>query len=249
MDHIEVHGTGRRRGAVATAARRRRAVRAVAGRRELRHGADRGLRGGHAGRRVRHRRLPPGRDARPRRPAGAARPPARAGRGAALAVARPRAARGDGRGGPPARRGLRLAAASPSRSPTCTSARSRLPSPASRSQSARRVKVGLRPADMSPRRPRAPAALARARAADRRSRAARVLAFARRAALGLSAVLGVLLAFLALRRVGADNVFDDARALEPELGADRARRCSRRRWSCAPCPGTTSCAPRCRNGR
>ena len=39
-------------------AERRRAVRAVAGRRELRHGADRGIRGRHAGRRVGHRGLP-----------------------------------------------------------------------------------------------------------------------------------------------------------------------------------------------
>ena len=43
---------GLRRSEVGRAARRRRAVRAVAGRRVLRHGADRGLRGRHAGRRL-----------------------------------------------------------------------------------------------------------------------------------------------------------------------------------------------------
>jgi phosphatidylinositol alpha-mannosyltransferase len=68
------------------------------------------------------------------------------------------------------------------------------------------VRVGLRPADMSPRRPARRLPSLEPAPLTRRSRPARALAFARRAALGLSAVLGVLLAFIALRRVGADNV-------------------------------------------
>ena len=36
-------------------------------------------------------------------------------------------------------------------------------------------------------------------------------------------MLGLLLAFLALRRVGVDNVVTTLVRLEPELGADRAR--------------------------
>ena len=56
------------------------------------------------------------------------------------------------------------------------------------------------------------------------ARAARACSPARAAPRSaLSAVLGLLLAFLALRRVGFENVVHDARALEPELGADRAR--------------------------
>ena len=67
--------------------RGRPAVRAVAGRRELRHGPHRGVRRRHAGRRLRHRRLPRRRARRRRRRARAARRRHRAGRGAA----RPRA--------------------------------------------------------------------------------------------------------------------------------------------------------------
>jgi phosphatidyl-myo-inositol alpha-mannosyltransferase len=70
------------------------------------------------------------------------------------------------------------------------------------------VRSGLRPADMSPRRrARRLASLEPAPLPDPRSRRARVFAGARRAALGISAVLGILLAFLALRRVGFENVF------------------------------------------
>ena len=61
------------------------------GRRELRHGPDRGVRGRHSGGRVRDRRLPPGGDPRPRRAARASGRPPRTCRGAALAVGRPRA--------------------------------------------------------------------------------------------------------------------------------------------------------------
>jgi phosphatidylinositol alpha-mannosyltransferase len=68
------------------------------------------------------------------------------------------------------------------------------------------VRLGARAADMAPRRrPRRIPSLEPAPLVSR-SRPARALALARRAALGFSAVLGVLLAFLALRRVGAENV-------------------------------------------
>src|SRR6476469_5649839 len=67
--------------------------------------------------------------------------------------------------------------------------------------------TGLRPADMSSRRPaRRLQSLEPAPVPDGRTRRARVFAGVRRAALGISAVLGLLFAFLALRRVGFDNV-------------------------------------------
>ena len=69
------------------------------------------------------------------------------------------------------------------------------------------VKSGFRQGDMAPRRPaRRLPSIEPAPLPDQRTRRARVLAGARRAALGISAVLGLLLAFLALRRVGFDNV-------------------------------------------
>ena len=94
---VEVRGPRVRGREVAPARRGRPALRAVAGRRELRHGADRGVRLVHAGRRLRHRRLPRRGARPPGRPAGAARRRRRAGRGAARAGARPRAARAHGR--------------------------------------------------------------------------------------------------------------------------------------------------------
>jgi phosphatidyl-myo-inositol alpha-mannosyltransferase len=72
-----------------------------------------------------------------------------------------------------------------------------------------KASAGLRPADMSPRRPaRRLESLEPPPLPDGRTRGARIFAGARRAALGISAVLGILLAFLALRRVGFDNVFE-----------------------------------------
>ena len=62
-------GPGRRCRAVAATARGGRAVRPFTWRRELRNGADRGVCSRYPGRRVGHRGLPPGRYARPRRPA------------------------------------------------------------------------------------------------------------------------------------------------------------------------------------
>ena len=79
------------------------------------------------------------------------------------------------------------------------------PAPAPGLETAR-VKAGLRQGDLSPSpRARRLPSLEPAPAAGG-SRGSRALAGARRIALGLSAVIGVLLAFLALRRVGVDNV-------------------------------------------
>ena len=101
---------GLRRGAVALPARGRRALRAVALGRELRHGPHRGLRRRHAGDRLRDRRLQRRGDRRRRRgPRPARRPPAPR-RGAAARPPRARAPAGDGRGGPAQRPALRLAA-------------------------------------------------------------------------------------------------------------------------------------------
>ena len=95
---------------VADAARGRRALRAVAVGRELRHGPDRGLRCRHAGDRLRDRRLQRrGHRRRRRRPGPARRSPAPRG-GAAARPPRAGAPGGDGRGGARERPALRLAA-------------------------------------------------------------------------------------------------------------------------------------------
>ena len=88
---------------------RRRARRAVAGRRVVRDGPDRELRGRHAGRRLGHRRLPRRRLRRRRRPALPARRRDRARRDAARPRARPRAHHRAGRRRRRQRRPLRLA--------------------------------------------------------------------------------------------------------------------------------------------
>ena len=92
---VRALGQGRRRRASARgAARGRRALRAVARRRELRHGPDRGVRGGHAGHRLRHRRLPRRRARRRRRHARPARRrDARSPRSCATSRSSPSAAR------------------------------------------------------------------------------------------------------------------------------------------------------------
>jgi len=79
------------------------------------------------------------------------------------------------------------------------------PSPRGATQRAA-VKLGLRASDLSPRKP--PRRLPSLEPpAEQRSGRARVGAAVRRGALVLSAAAGVVLAFLALRRVGAENVF------------------------------------------
>ena len=80
------------------------------------------------------------------------------------------------------------------------------PAPAGHAQNAR-VKAGLVQGDLTPS-PRARRLPSLEPAPPKPTRGARALAGLRRAALGLSAVIGVLLAFLALRRVGFENVFD-----------------------------------------
>ena len=101
---------GLARGALARAAPRRPALRALALRRELRDGPDRGLRRGHAGDRLGDRRLQRRRQRRRRRPARPARRPAAPGRGAAAGPLRAGAPAGDGGGRPAQRPALRLAA-------------------------------------------------------------------------------------------------------------------------------------------
>jgi phosphatidyl-myo-inositol alpha-mannosyltransferase len=68
------------------------------------------------------------------------------------------------------------------------------------------VKLGLRASDLSPRRPPRRLASLEPPAATQRSTRARVGAAVRRGALTLSAVAGVVLALLALKRVGAEDV-------------------------------------------
>ena len=107
---VHVAGPRHRRGEVAPAGPGRPALRPVAGRRELRHGAHGGVRLHDAGRGLRHRRLPRRGARRRRRPAGARRRARRARRGPAGAGARPRAPRADG-----ARRRASAPSASPGR--------------------------------------------------------------------------------------------------------------------------------------
>ena len=155
-------------------------VRAVARRRELRHGADRGVRGRHAGRRLRHRRLPRRRRATASTACSsrAATPP-RSPRRCATSRSSPSAARELGAPPRAARRALRLAAR---RRRGGRGLRGRAaPMPAARGDAARasplahRARARRRPAAVRPERlPRlepdaAPAAPARrARAARRR---------------------------------------------------------------------------------
>jgi phosphatidyl-myo-inositol alpha-mannosyltransferase len=69
------------------------------------------------------------------------------------------------------------------------------------------VKLGLRPADLSARKPPRRVPTLEPPAVSARSTRSRVGAAVRRGALALSAAVGIVLAFLALRRVGAENVF------------------------------------------
>ena len=144
MEGIEVHGRVDDEELWRRLHERRRAVRALARRRELRHGPDGGIRGRHAGRRLRHRRLPPGRDARPRRAARAARP-ARSSWPRRCASLWLDPARRQTMGGPPRGRaaGLRLAARRRAGEPASTSARSRR---RRRDRAARRARVTRGPA-------------------------------------------------------------------------------------------------------
>ena len=154
----------------------------------------------------------------------------------------PGAAAAMGVGRARARRGLRLAARRRA-GRRGLRAGDRGAAAAERAPSARRCKLGAAPGRPVSAPPGPPAALARAGAVDAPLAPARgSLACAPpRGARALGRCSASLLALLALQRVGAENVRHDARALEPELGAGRARRSSRPRWSCARSPGTRSC--------
>ena len=184
----------------------RRAVRAVARRRELRHGADGGVRGGHAGRRLRHRRLPRRRARRRRRPARAARRRDRARRDAA----RPRRSTPERRARwarPPREHAERFAwphvAARGARAPTRT--RSRRP---------RRRRAAQRAAVRDRLRARRPAAARARRSACRRSSRRARRQRARRARAGRaprraarrSPRSALVLTVLALQRIGVDEI-------------------------------------------
>ena len=101
---------GLRRGALAPAARRRRALRTLARRRELRDGPHRGLRRRHTRDRLGDRRLQRRRQRRRRRRPRAAGRPAAPRRGAAARLPRARSPAGDGGGRARERRALWLAA-------------------------------------------------------------------------------------------------------------------------------------------
>ena len=87
----------------------RPALRPLALGRELRHGPDRGLRGGDPGDRLGDRRLQRRRQRRRRRPPGSSRRPAATRRGAAAGALRAGATAGDGGGGASQRAAVRLA--------------------------------------------------------------------------------------------------------------------------------------------
>ena len=214
-------GPRRRRRAVAATARSGRAVCTFAGRRELWNGADRGVCRRHSGHRVGHRGLPPGRHARPRRPAHDAWRPARACRGAALGVARP---------GAPRRRWAVAARkraddfAWPQVARRVASVYERAvaaPAPVGAAQTAR-VKAGLVQRDLTPS-PRARRLRSIEPAPPRAPRGARALAGLRRAALATvrDRRCPARVPRAAPRRFRQRR--DDASALEPDLGADRAR--------------------------
>ena len=140
---------GRRRGAVAPPARGRRALRALAGRRELRHGADGGVRGRHAGDRLRDRGVLRRGHRRRRRRAGAAGRPPAARRGAPADLPRAGPPRVDG----PRRHAKRPLAtpgrASPSRSSRSTRRPSARSEPATAATRLAR-RAGVAPIDGGP---------------------------------------------------------------------------------------------------
>ena len=187
---VEIAGPRDRRGEVAPARRGRPALRAVARRRELRHGAHGGVRVGHPGRGLRHRRLPRrgARTAGRRARAAWATPSSSARRCATLALD-PDATPADGRGRARARGALRLAARGRARCTEVYEQALAVPQP-DRRMTRVAQRVGLAPAEPGPRvRPRAPA-VARAEGAPpaRRRRRART---ARRVLVAAGAVAGV----------------------------------------------------------
>ena len=150
MRSIDVRGRVSGERLWSRAARRRRALRALALGRELRHGADRGLRRRHPGDRLGDRRLQRRRQRRRRRRAGAARRPAAPGRGAAARP--PRAASGWRRWArPPGDSAQRYAWPRVADQVTEVYERAiEAPRPRSAPSSASPTGPGLRPADGSP---------------------------------------------------------------------------------------------------
>ena len=120
-------------------------LRAVAARRELRHGAHRGVRRGHAGGGLGHPRLPRRRARRGRRAAHAARRRARAGRGAARGSRSTRRRRGGWPPPPASAPSASPGRTSPPRCSTATSRRSRSGGPRPRLARGLRSGVGSRP--------------------------------------------------------------------------------------------------------
>ena len=188
------------------ARRRRRALRAVARRRELRHGPDRGVRRRHAGRRLRDRRLPRRRRATAStaswsRPAIPSASPRSCSASTSSPTAAPRWARPPARApsGTPGR-------GSPTRSNASTSGRSTCPQPVDRltgspSATASPPPTGCRgcPAMRIPSPEPIPV--------DTTSRRRRI---ARRIGVGAGAAVGIGLTFLAAQRIGFDQVVESA---------------------------------------
>ena len=220
----------------ARAARGRRALRAVARRRELRHGPDRGLRG--RARRSSRRDIAGYRDvvrdgrdgmlvprgdaialAEALRDAGARR------RSAAQRWATAAAERAQRYAWPQRRR---------ARSSTSTSRRS-TPRPRAAppgGATAGRRAPALDRADGRPRR-RRPRRLPTLEPAPAGGRARALRSVARRGALAVAALGGLGCSRIALQRIGVDRIVASAAALEPAVGARRARRSCAPRWSCA----------------
>ena len=225
MSHIDVLGKVSDAVLWRQLARGRRALRALARRRELRHGPDRGVRRRHAGGRVGDRRLQRCRHRRRRRRSGAARRPAGAGRGAPAARARARAAawRWARRGRRSAERYAWPRIAERGR-PRSTSGRSEpVPRRSRECESAATDRVVR--LDGGPQSPGAsafprssPPRCAAGRGAPRRPQGS---------ALGVAGVLGLGLTALAARRIGVDQRGRQHHRLGPRVGADRAAPC----WS------------------
>ena len=216
------HRRPRHRGREVVAARAGRpALRAVARRRELRHGADRGVRVRHAGRLLRHRGLP---RRRPRRRSTAVLVPP--GDPTALGEAlhelgeRPRAARRDARARARARRAVRVAARG-GRARVAVRGGGRRPEPPSAAQ---RLAVRDR-ACAAPTSARAlpPAGFLRSSRPIRAPAAATRSASPRRAAVVGCAALGVGLTALALDHIGLKPIGNALLAATPGVGARRVR--------------------------
>ena len=193
------------------------------GRRVLRHGAHRGLRGRHARRRLRHRGYRGVVERRPRRRAGpAAATRARSPRRCATSRSTRRGCERLGRARPAARPSAMPGRASPTEVLERLRGRDRVPAPGDLPARAA-VRIGLRPADLGPRRPARrlpslePAARRRARAPARVARRTALVPRRRRRG-GRS-----------LRRPRSASAGRRRRAvlLQPRLGAARASRSCR----------------------